>query len=419
MTELQRRAQQPDLSFGDELSRVGPRIIDWATLATCCARVTAPRIAFEGFTNTTMRVPDSWRGELPASGASPTLLQRFQSRMCNLAVPVRAGALLNAAPGVSPSLSFAVGAGGRSLSFDGEVTVDPARQSLKHCTVNIASPESKRLDIAVRAQRNQIALFAFRSLGRDPLWHMPVPAAAELQASSGGWRDLRRRWAQRLDASREQHERLIRGIGTTRRPYVKVGAGFQSHPQQMMMPLLLGGIAAELTQRTTLAFHADVLHRTCTTLTSRLTDSLTTVLRLRCNLITKEYTTLDAAAEYRWLPVPPACELAELPADVRPSPAEVAFRASIVSARASVGFTSDNTLIGLSRIVGQGAQAEEPTLMSKICRRVSHDLRRAGDFLGPVRVTLGVSAHTDRLSPGQWVDANSTPRIIFAVSIDA
>ena len=135
MTELQRRAQQPDASFGDELSRVGPRIVDWATLATYCSRVTAPHIAFEGFTNTTARVPESWHPSNEVE-AAPSFFQRLHSRVCCMSTPVRAGFLAKAAPGLKPSLSFGLGAGGRSLSVDGEITVDPVGQRFKHCTVN-------------------------------------------------------------------------------------------------------------------------------------------------------------------------------------------------------------------------------------------------------------------------------------------
>jgi hypothetical protein len=417
MTELQRRAQQPDASFGDELSRVGPRIIDWATQATFCSRVTAPRFAFEGFANTTAQLPDALRSMGGADDGG--VLSRVRHAASAVSAPVRGGFLVQAAPGVTPSVSLGAGIGGRSLSLDGEVTVNPYDRGLKHWTLNIASPETRRIDVALRRQPNQIAVFGFWSLGRDPLWHMPVPAAAELQPSQGSWRNLRRRWVQRLDASRQQHDRLVKGIGTTRRPFVKVGVGLQGQQERMMMPLLLGGIAAEITQRTTIAFHADVLHRTCTTLTSRMADSLTTVLRLRCNLITKADTTLDAAAEYRWAPSAPPCEIAALRATTRPSPADVAFRASVVSSRASVGFTSDNTLIGLSRIAGHAAgdSTSEPSLMGKMCRRVSTDLRRAGDVVGPVRVTFGVSAQLDRLSPALWVDAHHSPRVILSISM--
>jgi hypothetical protein len=458
MTELQRLAMQMDPSFGDQLSRRGPRILDWASLASCGAKASAPRLALEGFWNADAPIAKWLHGGLALVGMRNRIAQALADRLGSHEHPplaVRGGLLLMAAPKVPPSMSFGIGLGGRTeWSADGEVTVNTKTRKAKHATLHLASAD-KRTEGTLRVQGTSTSLFVFRAIGRSPLWHLPVPALAELHALGGS--NPRERWRQRLAAAAEVRDFIQRGR-ETRLPYVRVGLGITIHREPFPRAVPLGGVSAEITKRTSVAFHTDILHRTCTTVTSALTESLTGVARLRCNLISFAETTLDFGLEYLWTP-PPTVQETEwakvkyaanasaftdhadngtaedvgLPltpksaarearqrrdALLRPDPALVAFRASLVSDRLAVGLTADNALLTLSRAVGRFADGPSDvswTVLDKVLRRISGDLRAVANVLGPLRVTTGFT--TELRSYLTNVGERTTPRFVFVMSL--
>jgi hypothetical protein len=425
MTEHQRRSQQPEASFGDELSRIGPKVIDWAYLATP-GESSSPRFSAESFRASYLDF-GQWTGPTSAGPFAPWI-----ARFVDLtkAVAMRGG-LIGAVTTDVQQCSVAVGVGGnKRWSIDAETTwagiLHPTRA---HSTLHVGSPRGS-LGVTLRLQGPTTSFHVFKSFGREPLWHLGVPVAAELEQSAGTRKGrLRERWRQRVEFSNTLQRRLwgpkSQRLDEAKIPFVRIGVGLTVRRGPIPGAMPFGGIAAELTNRTSVSFHTDVLHRTCGTLTSLLTERLTMALRLRCNLITFADTTLDAGFEYR-VPLSATADTKKAAGSGRAtarsvgavddSPTAMSIRGSVVYDRLALGVSTEDALTAASRLIR--------LFNSPNSSKIADSVGTAARDIGPIRLTCGVEvlvpiseADAPITSRGLWTWNTLAPRLVLSIAL--